>query len=138
MTDRDVNEAQVRAYLAALNAADADAVAACVSEDFVNEHTSSLGETVVGRAPYRARLEAFFKEFSELRYDIEELLVDGDQAAVAYRLSGQWRGPEGGSRRARAFSLRGMFRFRLQHGLITQRVDYWDSAEFSRQVEALE
>jgi ketosteroid isomerase-like protein len=29
--------------------------------------------------------------------------------------------------------IRGMFRFRVRDGLIAHRVDYWDSAEFTRQ-----
>jgi hypothetical protein len=31
-------------------------------------------------------------------------------------------------------SIRGVFRFDVSGGLIAHRVDYWDSAEWSRQV----
>ncbi|MEU7616487.1 nuclear transport factor 2 family protein, partial [Micromonospora rifamycinica] len=79
--------AAVLRYLAALNAHDADAVAGCVSADFVNEHTAALGRTVVGRSRYRSRLDGFLAEFVDLRYEVEELLADGDRAAVAYRMS---------------------------------------------------
>ncbi|MFV2108777.1 ester cyclase [Micromonospora sp. LOL_015] len=122
----------VRRYLAALNAGDADAVAGCVSSGFVNEHTAALGRTVTGRAAYRARLDGFLAEFADLHYEVEDLLIDGDRAAVAYRMSfrlvSAGRAP---------VSIRGMFRFRVDaDGLIARRVDYWDSAEVRRQITA--
>ncbi|ROO61890.1 steroid delta-isomerase-like uncharacterized protein [Micromonospora sp. Llam0] len=122
----------VRRYLAALNARDADAVAGCVSPGFVNEHTAALGRTVTGRAAYRARLDGFLTEFADLHYEVEDLLVDGDRAAVAYRMS--FRLVSAGRAPVR---IRGMFRFRVDaDGLIAHRVDYWDSAEVHRQIAA--
>lgn len=119
--------ATVRAYLDALNRADADAIAACVSEDFINEHTSTLGETIVGREAYRKRVGQFLQSFADLRYEIESMIVDGGEVAVPYRMSAIWRD--------RPFTIRGMFRFRVQQGHIVHRVDYWDSADFMRQVD---
>jgi predicted ester cyclase len=119
-------------YLAALNARDADAVAGCVSAGFVNEHTTALGRTVTGRTAYRARLDGFLAEFADLHYEVEELLVDGDRAAVAYRMS--FRLVSAGRAPVR---IRGMFRFRVDaDGLVAHRVDYWDSAEVHRQLAA--
>ena len=112
-------------YLDALNAHDADAVAACVTEDFVNEHTSALGRSVTGRASYRAALTGFLADFADLRYEVEDLLVDGERAAVAYTMTFRRGGaPE---------RVRGVFRFRVAaDGLIAHRVDYWDSGQLSR------
>ncbi|BCJ56973.1 ester cyclase [Micromonospora endophytica] len=119
-------------YLEALNAHDADAVADCVSVDFVNEHTTALGRGVVGRSGYRRRLDAFFAEFADLHYEVEELLVDGDRAALAYRLS--FRLVSAGRVPVR---VRGVFRFRVDaDGRVAHRVDYWDSAEVHRQLNA--
>jgi len=119
--------ATVRAYLDALNRADADGIAACVSEDFINEHTSTLGETIIGREAYHKRVSQFLQTFAELRYEAEAMIVDGEDVAVPYRMSALWRG--------RPFKIRGMFRFQVQHGRIVHRVDYWDSADFTRQVD---
>jgi steroid delta-isomerase-like uncharacterized protein len=119
--------ATVRAYLDALNRGEADAIAACVSEDFINEHTSTLGETIVGREAYHKRVSQFLQSFAELHYDIETMIVDGGEVAVPYRMSAVWR--------ERPFTIRGMFRFRVEQGLIVHRVDYWDSADFMRQVD---
>jgi steroid delta-isomerase-like uncharacterized protein len=135
VTERDGGPlATVRAYLAALNRGDADAVAACVSEDFVNEHTSALGESITGRQAYRRRLEQFLARFRGLRYEEEQTITEGPLVAVAYRMSASWRRPGADPSGERPFLIRGIFRFRVEAGLIVHRVDYWDSADFERQV----
>jgi len=126
--------ATVRAYLAALNRGSADDAALCVSEGFINEHTTTLGETVVGREAYRERLARFLESFSRLHYEVEQMIVDGPHVAVAYRMSATWQGPGADSSAGRPFVIRGMFRFEVEAGRINHRVDYWDSADFQRQV----
>ncbi|MFD3497908.1 nuclear transport factor 2 family protein [Streptomyces sp. NPDC058676] len=121
--------AAVEAYLAALNAHDADAVAACVAEDFVNEHTSSLGHSRKGRAEYRAALTGFLDDFADLHYAPERFLVDGESAAVPYVMTFRMR--SAGDRPVR---VRGVFVFTVVGGLITRRTDYWDSGEVQRQL----
>ena len=114
----------VRGYVAALNAGDVEAVLEHVAADFVSEHTSALGESFTGRDEYRARLPAFFALLPERRYEIEDVLVDGERAAVPYTL------------RASGAVIRGVFLFTCRDGLIARRVDYWDSTEFLRQRDA--
>ncbi|MDQ1050924.1 nuclear transport factor 2 family protein [Streptomyces sp. V4I2] len=121
--------AAVEAYLAALNAHDADAVAACVAEDFVNEHTSSMGQSRKGRAEYRAALTGFLENFGDLHYAPESFLVDGESAAVPYVMTFRMR--SAGDRPVR---VRGVFVFTVAGGLITRRTDYWDSGEVQRQL----
>jgi steroid delta-isomerase-like uncharacterized protein len=127
-------ESVVRAYLAALNRADADAAAACVGEEFVNEHTATLGDTIVGREAYRKRLGEFLQRFGKLHYEVEKMIVAGADIAVAYRMSASWRAAGADASAGRPFVIRGMFRFRVEAGRIVHRVDYWDSADFQRQV----
>ncbi|EPJ34359.1 hypothetical protein STAFG_8560 [Streptomyces afghaniensis 772] len=121
--------AAVEAYLAALNAHDADAVAARVAEDFVNEHTSSTGQSRRGRAAYRAALTGFLENFVDLHYAPERFLVDGESAAVPYVMTFRMR--SAGDRPVR---IRGVFVFTVAGGLITRRTDYWDSGEVQRQL----
>lgn len=125
----DATRAAVEAYLAALNAHDADAVAACVAEDFVNEHTSSTGQSRRGRAAYRAALTGFLADFGELRYVPERVLVDGAFAAVPYVMTFRMR--SAGDRPVR---IRGAFLFTVADGLVTHRTDYWDGDEVRRQL----
>lgn len=115
----------------ALNGGHAETISLCVTEDFVNEHVSPLGTSMRGRDAYRQRLTRFLAEFERLHYEIEDLLVDDDRAAVPYRMTCTWRDSDG---HRYPVSLRGIFRFRVVDGLVAHRIDYWDSAEFERQV----
>lgn len=117
-------------YVAALNSHDPDAVAACVREDFVNEHTSVGGRSLTGRDPYRAALAVFLDDFRELRYDVEDLAVEGSLAMLAYRMRFRTRPADG-----RWVDIRGVFRIRTDSaGLLTHRTDYWDSGQLERQL----
>lgn len=119
--------AAVDRYLAALNAHDPDAVAAAVTEDLVNEHTSARGVSVTGRAAYREQLPGFLAAFDGLRYEPEDHIVDGARAAVPYTLTATVDG--------RPVRIRGIFRFTVRDGLIAHRVDYWDGEDFRRQTD---
>lgn len=121
----------VLAYIGALNDGDVDRVAALVRPDFSNEHTSTLGRSVVGRDAYRAKLPKFLADFAGLHYAVEDLFADEDKVAVAYVMTAQCTGGDG---MIRPIEIRGMFRFYVDSGLIARRVDYFDSAEFQRQV----
>lgn len=117
-----------REYVAALNAHDADAVADLVTVNYVNEHTATLGEGTRGREVYRKRLPEFFRQLPGLRYDIEDLVVQDDRAIVAYSLSAR---PAG-----HYVTVRGVFRITVEEGLVSHRVDYWDSMAYLRQVQS--
>jgi ketosteroid isomerase-like protein len=112
-------------YIAALNLADPDAIAGCVTVDFVNEHTSAVGHSLTGRAAYRERLPQFLSEMEGLHYEVEDIIAEGDRCALAYTMTATWCG--------HPFSIRGVFRMRVSDGLIAHRVDYWDSLDFLRQ-----
>jgi steroid delta-isomerase-like uncharacterized protein len=125
--------AAVLRYLAALNRHDADAAAGCVTEDFVSEHVSAMGNGVIGRAAYRERLDDFLADFADLEYEVEDLVVRDVRAVLAYRMS--FRFVSAGDAPVR---VRGVFRFRVvADGLIAHRIDYWDSGEVNRQIGAV-
>jgi ketosteroid isomerase-like protein len=121
-----LTRAAVGRYLDALNSGDPDRIAACVTEDFFNEHTSALGHSRRGRDAYRERLPSFLAEFGGLHYEVEDTVVEGERAAVAYTMTCVYQGSP--------VSVRGVFRFHVQDGLVSHRVDYWDSAAFMAQV----
>jgi ketosteroid isomerase-like protein len=116
----------VRRYLDALNDHDADALATAVTADFVNEHTSAGAVSRAGREAYREAVGRFLARFQRLHYEVEDTIVDGDRAAVAYTMTAVVDG--------RPISIRGVFRFRVRDGLVAHRVDYWDGAQFQRQI----
>jgi steroid delta-isomerase-like uncharacterized protein len=112
-------------YLAALSAHDIDRVLACVADDFVNEHTSALGNTSNGREVYRGRLPGFLAAFENLRYDVVDTIVEGERAAVRYRMTAVYE--------EHALDIPGVMLFVVRDGLIAQRTDVWDSLTFLRQ-----
>jgi steroid delta-isomerase-like uncharacterized protein len=116
---------RVTEYLAALSAHDVDRIVACVTDDFVNEHTSALGSTSNGREVYRGRLPGFLGQFEGLRYDIVDTIVEGDRAAVRYRMTATYE--------EHALNIPGVMLFVVRDGLIAQRTDVWDSLTFLRQ-----
>jgi len=123
--DRDARGVAL-GYVAAFSAGDPDAIAAWVTEDFFNEHASALGSSSLGRDEYRTRLPGFLAQFAGLRYDVEDVVAEGDQVVVAYTMRATWKGEHD-------ITIRGVFRFRVADGLIAHRTDYWDSLDFLRQ-----
>jgi ketosteroid isomerase-like protein len=104
----------------------ADAVAAHVAPGFRNEHASALGSSSTGRDEYRRRLPGFLTSFPGLAYEVETVIADGEDIAVAYRMTATSDG--------HPFTVRGVMMLEVVGGLITRRTDYWDSLGFLRQV----
>jgi ketosteroid isomerase-like protein len=123
-------QSMVESYLVALSDGDVDTAVKCVTDNFVNEHTSSLGSSSVGRDTYRERLPGFLAQFSALHYEVIALVADGDRAAVRYRLTANCSG--------HPIDIPGMMLFELEADLIARRTDFWDSLTFLRQTGAVE
>ncbi len=117
-------------YLAALSAADVDAIVELVTEDFVNEHTSELGTDLRGRATYAERLPGFLAQFAALHYEVVEAITEGDRVAVRYRMTANFEG--------HPLDLPGVMLFTIDAGLVARRTDVWDSMTFLRQTGAVE
>ena len=115
----------VASYLAAFAGGDPDAIAAHVTADFVNEHRSALGASCHGRDEYRRRLPAFLEAFPGLHYEIVDLVADGDRVAVAYTLLAT----PGGT----PIRVPGAMFLTVVHGLVTHRLDTFDSLTYLRQ-----
>ncbi|HSB88106.1 MAG TPA: nuclear transport factor 2 family protein [Ilumatobacteraceae bacterium] len=114
-----------RGYLEAFSTGEPEAVAAFVTDDFVNEHTAALGGGCVGIDEYRRRLPGFMASMPGLRYDIEDVVADGDRVCAAYTLRTTVND--------KPIAVRGVMRFFLRDGKIAHRIDYWDSLVFQRQ-----
>jgi ketosteroid isomerase-like protein len=112
-------------YLQAFSSGDADTVAAFVTEDFVNEHTAALGGGCVGIVEYRQRLPGFLASMPGLRYDIEDVVAEGNRVCAAYTLRTTVND--------RPIAVRGVMRFVVRDGRVAHRTDYWDSLVFQQQ-----
>ena len=119
----------VRTYLRSFANGDPDAVAACVTVDFVNEHLSELGSGCAGRDEYRRRLPDFLSTFANARYSIvtlAEIATPGaGDVAVRYRFEATYDGTP--------IDIPGVMWFEVRDGLISRRIDLWDSLTFLRQ-----
>jgi ketosteroid isomerase-like protein len=112
-------------YLAAFANGDPSAIVAQVTADFVNEHTAALGTGCTGRDEYARRVPGFLASMSGLRYEIEDVVAEGQRVVIAYTLHARVND--------RDVAVRGVMRFRVDDGLIAHRVDYWDSLVFQQQ-----
>ena len=115
-----------RAYLDSFATGDPDKVAALVTDDFVNEHTAALSSSCNGKTEYRRRLPDFLTSFAGLRYEIEDVLADGDKVAAAYTMRATYEGHK--------IAVRGVMRLRIHDGLVAHRVDYYDALGFLQQI----
>ena len=100
-------------------------MAAHVSDDFSNLHTSALGSPSQGKAAYLQRLPEFLSTFSGLAYEATDIVVEGDRAAAAYVMRARVDGAP--------IEIPGVMRLTVRGGLIERRVDYFDSLTFLRQ-----
>ena len=124
--DAEVSPAEMCvSYLETFSTGDADAVAAFVTDDFVNEHTAALGSGCVGIVEYRQRLPGFMASMPGLQYEVEDVVADGDRVVAAYTLRATVND--------RPVAVRGVMRFVVRDGRIAHRIDYWDSLVFKQQ-----
>lgn len=117
----------VRRYLDAFVSADPDAIAAFVSDDFVNEHLSELGSGCTGRREYRRRLPGFLTTFAGARYVVDAIAAveDGHGVVVRYRFEARYEDTP--------IDIGGLMWFEVRGALISRRTDLWDSLTFLRQ-----
>lgn len=128
MTDDPTSPAAVvLRYLDAFAVGDPDAIAALVSDDFVNEHLSALGAGSRGRDEYRHRLPDFLAMFQGLRYGVEAIsaLDRADEVVVRYRLTATYDD--------QPVDIVGVMWFVVREGKVARRTDVWDSLTFLRQ-----
>ena len=119
----------VRSYLTSFASGDPDAVASCVTDDFVNEHLSELGSGCSGREEYRRRLPDFLSTFLGARYSVVALAEtsppDAGDVIVRYRFEATYEGTP--------IDIPGVMWFDVRDGLVSRRIDLWDSLTFLRQ-----
>jgi ketosteroid isomerase-like protein len=116
----------VQRYLDTFASADPDAVAAFVTDDFVNEHLSELGSGCTGRDEYSCRLPGFLSTFAGARYVVEAIGPLGDaDVIVRYRFQAEYEGT--------SIDIPGIMWFEVRGDRIARRTDLWDSLTFLRQ-----
>ncbi|WP_420450998.1 nuclear transport factor 2 family protein [Ilumatobacter sp.] len=119
-------------FLESFTANDPDAIASHVADAFRNEHRSELGSDCIGREEYRRRLPHFLSAFADRRYQIEDLVEhhreSGTDLVVLYRFIAIYD--------LTPIEIPGVMWLTVHEGLVTRRVDTWDSLTFLRQIGA--
>ncbi|MET0145131.1 MAG: nuclear transport factor 2 family protein [Ilumatobacteraceae bacterium] len=115
-----------RAFLAAFDTHDPDAIAALVSDDFRSDHMSALGARCDGREEYARRLPTFLAAFPGITYDVERIIAQDDTVAVEYHMRAVSEG--------HPVDVRGVMVLEVSGGLVRRRTDYWDSLGYLRQI----
>jgi len=129
-TPRSTLAARAVSYLESFGGGDPDAVAAHVTDDFVNDHASALGAGCAGRDEYRRRLPGFLASMPGLRYEPGAPIVDGSRVAAPYELHASGTDPDGNTV---PVHLRGVMILRFEGDLIAERLDVWDALTYLRQ-----
>ena len=115
-------------YEAAWSAHDAEKVAAYFTDDAVYEDVA-LGEVHRGKAAIKAFAKGTFEILPGYALKPRSLVVGKGSAAVEWVMSGTFR------ETGKSFSVRGVSVMQLENGKIRRNSDYWNMAEFQRQIE---
>jgi steroid delta-isomerase-like uncharacterized protein len=121
----------------AMDRHDPDAFAGYMSEDCVFTNTGT-GERLVGRDAMRQDLIDLLARWSDLRIEVANLLVSGDFYTKEWVMTGVHTGDLPGlPATGRSFRILGAGVGRLRDGKIFEVTEYWNMADFLRQVGAL-
>lgn len=124
MTNGDI----ALSYLGSFASGDAAAIADHVSDDFQNIQVGELGRGCVGAETYRSRLVDFLDAFENLRYEVDDLIVDGDKVAATYQMTF--------TQNEQPVKISGVMILSIRNGRIAVRKDYWDGLTYQKQVAA--
>jgi predicted ester cyclase len=127
------NEDLIRAYVESFNFGDWQRIESLFAPDAVIRGVLGWGGLDVALPVWRE-----LHDNMEMRLSIEDLIVDGDKAAVLFtetgRFAGPFRGLAGKQPTGRSYEIVALEWFELENGRITRRWGARDSAAIARQV----
>jgi steroid delta-isomerase-like uncharacterized protein len=89
----EANKELVRQFTAATNAADWEALAEVVAEDFARHSAATAGPAVTSREEFVAMQKSFLLSFPDQKVTIQQLIAEGDYVAGLATYSGTQTGP---------------------------------------------
>ncbi|GIX07786.1 MAG: hypothetical protein KatS3mg115_2189 [Candidatus Poribacteria bacterium] len=99
-----------------------------LAEDYVQHNPDSPTRRTVGREAFKERLQMYRQAFPDLTWTIEEILVEGDRAAVRWSAVGTHRGPlQGVPPTGRRVRMSGITIHRVAGGRIVESWVCWDT-----------
>lgn len=132
MTDSEL----VAAYYDAFNRGAWDAMCALVADDVA--HDLNQGERQLGRAAFRAFLDRMARSYREQLRDVVVLAGPGGRVGAEYVVEGEYLATDEGLPPARGqrYTLPGGAFFEVRGGLIHRVTNYYNLADWLRQVGA--
>ena len=130
------NKAVVLRAFEEINRGNLAAASAYVAPDL------ALNGEQIGREAYKRRDEAMLAAFPDLRYDIEDLVAEGDTVVARWRLTGTHEGDLAGPTMSvppsgKRIDLWGMSLCRIEGGMVTENWERFDMMEFLGQLGVL-
>jgi steroid delta-isomerase-like uncharacterized protein len=126
-----------RTYFDATARRDLDAMEACWAAGGI-EHIAPVGDL---RVPdeYRAYFKEIFDSFPDLRYEVLQMLTEGNKVAVHWRMSGTFTGApyQGLQPNGRSGDIKGIDIVEFADGKIVRNDVYFDSATLMRKLGVL-
>ncbi|UCF18701.1 MAG: ester cyclase [Gemmatimonadota bacterium] len=125
----EANKNLARQFVAALNAADWDALDALLAEDF-RRHSQATSEMpeLDSREEFKGLQQMYLESFPDQRVTIEMLVAEGDKVAGLATYAGTNTGPLGNfAATGKSAELRFLSIFRIQDGRIAELWVEWDN-----------
>ena len=130
------NKAVVLRAFEEINRGDLDAASGYVAPNL------ALNGEQIGREAYKRRDEAMLAAFPDLRYDIEDLVAEGDTVVARWRMTGTHEGDLAGPTMSvppsgKRIDVWGMSLCRIEGGMVTEDWERFDMMEFLGQLGVL-
>ncbi len=124
----EANKDLVRRFTEATNAADWEALAGLVAEDFERHSAATAGPPVTSRDEFIQLQESFLVSFPDQRVTLRQLVAEGDRVAILATYSGTHTGPMGDvPPTGKSVEAPFMAIFRIEAGQIAELWVEWDN-----------
>jgi len=131
----EANKELVRRFTEATNAADWEALAAVVSEDFTRHSAATAGPPVTSREAFIELQESFLVSLPDQHVTIQQLVAEGDLVAGLSTYSGTHTGPMGDiPPTGLPVEMPFMGLFRIESGQIVELWVEWDNVAMLTQL----
>jgi steroid delta-isomerase-like uncharacterized protein len=123
-----------RVWVDGLNRGDTSVADQSFAQDCII-HISGVPQPIRGVGAWKGFLEGFLTAFPDLKFTIEDHLVDGDRVAMRWRANGTHRGPLGPVPATnRPVAIDGLIFDHLEDGKVRERWEQYDYASMMQQL----